>query len=152
MNEAPSPARRRLSLRLFLPRRRQRPPCCQQPLRSLFRPAARGACRDAAAAPALGRPANPRRGAAILGEGTAAEAAERGAILAEGGVRPGRAEGAGKAAERLGGAGSPSCGLRTSASAAGNGAEVAASFAGVPSCPPGAELKRSVCSRLLWRL
>lgn len=87
-----------------------------------------------------------------MGEGTAAGAAERGAILAEGGARPGPVEGAGKAAEHLGGAGSPSCGLRTSASAAGNGAEVAASFAGVPSCPPGAELKRSVCSRLLWRL
>lgn len=84
MNEAPSPARRHLSLRLFLPRRRQRPPCCQQPPRSLFRSAVRGACRDAAAPPALGRPANPRRGAAILEEGT-----ERGGHL-------GRGQGAGR--------------------------------------------------------
>lgn len=71
MNEAPSPARRRLSLRLFLPRRSQRPPCCQQPPAPSSGRRTRGACRDAAAAPTLGRPANPRHGATILEEGKA---------------------------------------------------------------------------------
>lgn len=37
MNEAAAPARRRRSLRLFLPRRRPRPPCCQQRPRARFR-------------------------------------------------------------------------------------------------------------------
>lgn len=58
-------------------------------------------------------------------------AVKRGAILGEGGARPGRA---GNAAGRFGKVGSPRCGLRMSALAEGNGAEEPASFIEIPSC------------------